>query len=213
MTSISVFQVDAFTDRVFSGNPAAICPLASWLADDVMQQIAAENNLSETAFFVYEEKPHLRWFTPSAEVEFCGHATLAAAHVIFTRLDADRNEISFITRRGLLTVRRGAQGWYEMDFPQEEYRSREIPAGLAEALGREPVEIYQGSNMLAVYETQQDIAALAPDMVKLAALCRREIMSASSRQLWERMRILSRDFLPPLMALMKTRPPDRRIAC
>ncbi len=178
MKSISIFHVDAFADEVFSGNPAAICPLDGWLADGLMQAIAAENNLSETAFFVYEESllesSLLRWFTPTVEVEFCGHATLAAAHVVFTRLDQKRQEISFNTRRGLLTVRRRESGYYQMDFPCEEIVSCELPAGLAEALGCAAQEVYRGPNLMVVCQSQQEVAQLTPDMAALADLCRRE---------------------------------------
>ena len=172
--SIAIFQVDAFADDVFSGNPAAICPLEDWLDDDLMQAIAAENNLSETAFFVDSAHPRLRWFTPKVEVEFCGHATLAAAHVALTKLGKNRDEIKFNTRRGELSVHRREGGWYEMDFPREPYARCDLPAGFAAALGHRPQEIYKGANLMAVYQNRQEIAGLAPDMAALADLCRRE---------------------------------------
>src|SRR5690606_38104038 len=107
---LPLYQVDAFTDRVFGGNPAAVCPLDSWIDDAVMQAIALENNLSETAFFVRRgEDYELRWFTPAVEVDLCGHATLGSAWVIFNRIDPDRREIRFHTRSGVLTVRRDGE--------------------------------------------------------------------------------------------------------
>ncbi len=175
MKSIPIFQVDAFADDVFSGNPAGVCPLDDWLDDALMQSIAAENNLPATAFFVDGAEPRLRWFSPIVELGFCGHATLASAHIALTKLGKDRDHISFTTQRGLLSVRRCAANNYEMDLPREDYTRCDLNlAGFAEAMGCAPQELYRGANLMAVYRSGQEIAALAPDMRRLADLCRRE---------------------------------------
>jgi predicted PhzF superfamily epimerase YddE/YHI9 len=174
--TIPIFQVDAFADRPFTGNPAAVCPLEGPLPDALMQDIAAENNLSETAFFhrqgagadgaVYG----LRWFTPTAEVDLCGHATLASAFVLMTELDDARSEVSFRTRSGLLLVRRRGD-LYELDFPAlPAVSAREPTAGVAAALGGSPVEILRARAWLAVYSSAAEIRALAPDMAALSRL-------------------------------------------
>lgn len=115
--TIPLFQVDAFADRVFTGNPAAVCPLTEWLPDDVLQGIAAENNLSETAFFLKEDgRYHLRWFTPATEVELCGHAALASAFVLMHHLGHDGTEVQFRTLSGMLSVSRH-DDLFTLDFP------------------------------------------------------------------------------------------------
>ena len=132
--TIPIYQADAFTDQLFGGNPAAICPLTEWLADDVMQQIAKENNLAETAFFVKTANGFaLRWFTPEYEIDLCGHATLASAHVLFTELAHSGDSIQFETlKAGVLTVTKDGDK-YTMDFPSRPPIPIEIPNGLLEA--------------------------------------------------------------------------------
>lgn len=164
------FQIDAFATRPFAGNPAAVCPLERWLPDEVMQAIAGENNLSETAFFAPTERGYaLRWFTPLKEVDLCGHATLASAHVLFEHLDYARPSIIFETRSGDLVVERRGEKLV-MDFPACPPQPRPIPELLAEGLGRQPVEVLAGDDYLAVFETEAEIRALAPDFAQLAKL-------------------------------------------
>jgi PhzF family phenazine biosynthesis protein len=178
---LPIYQVDAFvTERPFSGNPAALCPLDAWLPDDVMQSIAAENNLSETAFFVPEGVGYaLRWFTPTTEVDLCGHATLASAYVVFRFLAPERRSVSFRTREaGVLTVARDGD-LLAMDFPARPPASCAAPAVLAEALGRPPAKILAARDYLAVYETADEIAGLSPDFAAIAALDRFAVIATA----------------------------------
>ena len=157
------YQVDAFTDRIFGGNPAAVVPLASWLDDSLLQAIAEENNLSETAFFVPSHNGFsLRWFTPLAEVELCAHATLAAAHVIFVHSDYRQNRITFTTRSGELTVER-SDGQLQMDFPACVPKPCELPDLLYQALGQKPVQLLAADDYLAVFDNESKVRAVKPD--------------------------------------------------
>jgi PhzF family phenazine biosynthesis protein len=167
---IPLYQIDAFTSRRFAGNPAAVCPLEEWLEPATMQQIAAENNLSETAFFVRRAGHiHLRWFTPAIEVDLCGHATLASAFVYFKHLDPAAEEVRFETRSGELTVRR-RDDLLVMDFPARPPEPCAPLPALAAALGQEPRELWAARSYMAVYNTEDEIRSLAPDMAALAAL-------------------------------------------
>jgi PhzF family phenazine biosynthesis protein len=170
---IPLYQVDAFADRPFIGNPAAVCPLEAWLPDEVMQAIAAENNLSETAFFVAEGAGYrLRWFTPVAEVDLCGHATLASAYVIYRFLRPELREIAFETQQaGILTVTRDGD-LLALDFPSRPPSPCAAPTGLAAALGAEPAAVLAARDYFAVYETVEDIEALTPDFAAIAGLDR-----------------------------------------
>lgn len=170
MQTIPLYQLDAFTDRPFGGNPAAVCPLDAWLADDVMQSIAAENNLSETAFYVPEgDGFRLRWFTPKIEVDLCGHATLAAAALILEKLDPGRNAVSFETRSGTLGVKRDGD-MLAMDFPALPARDVEPPDGLTAALGKAPVRYLRAIKNMAVFESEAEVRAIAPDFDYIAAM-------------------------------------------
>ena len=170
---IPLYQVDAFAARPFAGNPAAVCPLAAWLPDATMQAIAAENNLSETAFFVPADGGYdLRWFTPTVEVDLCGHATLAAGFVIATYLAPGTTEMRFQTRSGPLGVSRRGD-LFALDFPARPAQPCPPPPALIEGLGRRPDEILAAEgNYLAVYSGEAEVRALAPDMGPLAALGR-----------------------------------------
>lgn len=171
---LSLYQVDAFTDELFHGNPAAVVPLEEWLEDELMQSIAAENNLSETAFFVPEDDGwHLRWFTPAAEVDLCGHATLASAWVLFHEIAADRDEVRFRTRSGELSVSRGAAG-LEMDFPARPPEPRDDPPrALIEGLGEEPDEVLAAKrDYLVVYGSEEQVRKLKPDFHRLRTVDR-----------------------------------------
>ena len=171
--SLPVFHVDAFTARPFAGNPAAVCPLAGWLDDGLLQAVAAENNLSETAFFVpggdhYE----LRWFTPRCEVKLCGHATLAAAFVVLQVLEAGRDSVRFETRfSGALTVSRDGN-LLAMDFPLlAPWECTEPPAALIDGLGKAPAAVVQiPDDYFAVYEREEDVRQVRPDFRLLETL-------------------------------------------
>ena len=167
---IPLYQIDAFADKPFSGNPAAICPLQTWLDDATMQNMAMENNLSETAFFVGENgKYDLRWFTPGSEVDLCGHATLASAHVIFNRLEPTQDKLTFSTKSGDLVVTRQGD-LMEMNFPARPPEAMEANAVLMQALGGNPALALQSRDYFVVYETQAEVAALTPDFTAMARL-------------------------------------------
>jgi PhzF family phenazine biosynthesis protein len=168
-----MFQVDAFASRVFTGNPAAVMPLDGFSADTVLQAIARENNLPETAFLVPEGGEYrVRWFTPATEVPLCGHATLASAAVIMERLEPHRNRVIFHSASGPLTVTRSGQG-YVMDFPARRTTSVPTPPGLVEALATRPLDVAADAhNYLAVLETERVLRELAPDIAAIARLDR-----------------------------------------
>ncbi|WP_428243884.1 PhzF family phenazine biosynthesis protein [Gynuella sp.] len=155
---LPIFQVDAFTDQVFKGNPAAVIPLYSWLSDVQMQKIAAENNLSETAFFVpSNEGFHLRWFTPGYEIELCGHATLATAHVLWHELNYQQLELRFQTKSGELVVSKtGSQ--YQLDFPEKTLRSFELSPSLREMIHANPIEVLENRKIMVVLENERQVA-------------------------------------------------------
>ncbi len=168
-----LFQVDAFTTRRFAGNPAAVVVLDAFLDDALLQSVAAENNLPETAFLVRAgERYRLRWFTPAVEVPLCGHATLAAGAVVAERLEPGRPEVVFDTASGPLTVRRTGSA-YRLDLPARTVRPVPTPAALADALGVVPVETaVDGDNYLALLATADDVRALVPDLAAVARLDR-----------------------------------------
>jgi len=168
--TIPIYQVDAFTLGPFSGNPAAVCPLDSWLDDDAMQNIAAENNLAETAFIVTREGGYdLRWFTPTVEVDLCGHATLAAGYVVLNHLQPDLNSVSFETISGELIVSRDGDR-LSMDFPARAPTRASVFEALSDALGKAPSEVHMSRDVLAVYDDEQSVRDLSPDQAKLLAL-------------------------------------------
>jgi PhzF family phenazine biosynthesis protein len=171
MSTIPLYQVDAFADRPFSGNPAAVCPLETWLPEDVMRKIAAENNLSETAFFVRRPDGDfdLRWFTPEVEIDLCGHATLASAFVVTERLEPARQRVRFWTKSGALDVTRDGKQ-LALDLPSRPPRACDAPAGLGDALGGAPLEVVRARDLVCVYECAEDVRMLAPDMLKVATL-------------------------------------------
>jgi PhzF family phenazine biosynthesis protein len=168
--TIAQYQIDAFAQKVFQGNPAAVCPLEGWLDDALLQAIAAENNLSETAFFVAAgNKFELRWFTPVAEVDLCGHATLASAFVLFELLSYAQPIITFSTRSGdLVVAKRGDQ--MAMDFPARLAKPCAAPQALLAGLGVRPSEVLAADDYIAVLEHEDQIRELRPDHGKLAEL-------------------------------------------
>lgn len=164
------YVADAFADSVFEGNPAAVCVLDQWLPESLMQQIAKENSLSETAFVVPEgENYRLRWFTLNGEIDLCGHATLATSYVLFRFYCPDRDVITFETLSGRLTVcRRG--DLLEMDFPAYELKQTEVTEEMTAALGIRPVEAWIGRDLLCVLEREADVRELHPDLEKIRQL-------------------------------------------
>ena len=176
---IKIFQVDAFASEVFKGNPAAVCPLESWPDDTLLQSIAEENNLSETAFFAPTKGGFkLRWFTPVIEVDLCGHATLAAAHVIFQKTGYVAPEIVFDTRSGDLIVRKNekADGGVLMDFPAQRPVSCKAPDALENALGKTPIEVLCADDYLAIFESEEAIRSIVPDYALLSKLDKRGVI-------------------------------------
>ena len=179
--NIKLYQVDAFTSRVFAGNPAAVVPLESWLPDTVMQSIAIENNLSETAFFIPEgDGFHLRWFTPATEVDLCGHATLGSAFVLFELLGYEGDKIRFNTREGDLYVERHADGELEMDFPSKMPVRCDAPAVLFESLGIEPVEVFTNEDYLVLLPSEAHVRSIEPDFKLMEEVDTRGIIVTAS---------------------------------
>lgn len=170
---IPIFQIDAFATQQFAGNPAAVMPMGAFLADAVLQAIAGENNLAETAFLVREGTDYrIRWFTPTVEVPLCGHATLASAAVVMERLEPGRQQVIFHSASGPLEVKRRGSG-YVMDFPSRVSVPVAPPAGLAAALGIAPVEVLADAfNYLVVLESARAVRELAPDIAAIARMDR-----------------------------------------
>ena len=165
---MKIYQVDAFTKNVFSGNPAAIVPLEEWLGDDLMQKIAVENNLSETAFFVQKSDGSfkIRWFTPETEVNLCGHATLASAHVIFEFLGFTGGKVEFESNSGPLSVRK-ERGHYWMDFPSNPPGAIPVPKLLPEAIGVIPIYTGINTDLLVLVQDEKTVRTIQPDLLIL----------------------------------------------
>ncbi|HWP80944.1 MAG TPA: PhzF family phenazine biosynthesis protein [Candidatus Acidoferrum sp.] len=164
------YVVDAFTDKVFAGNPAAVCVMEDWLPDGLLMNITRENNLSETAFAVPEgEGYRLRWFTPGGEIDLCGHATLATAYVIDRFIRPGRAAIQFFTLSGTLTVEKRGD-LFEMDFPAYALTSVPVTDGMAQVIGARPLEAYMGRDLLCVMDSEETVRGLVPDMNKLLSL-------------------------------------------
>ncbi|MCP4593243.1 MAG: PhzF family phenazine biosynthesis protein [bacterium] len=171
---LRLFQVDVFTSRVFGGNPAGVVPLKEWLADDVLQAIGQENNLSETAFFVPAKDEddvdyHLRWFTPQIEVDLCGHATVATAHVLANHLGVNRSRLRFSTLSGEVAVS-GDASRFVLDFPAWHGESGPPVEEVTTALGQQPVAVRQSRDLLAVFEREEEVRKLDPDTQRVAEL-------------------------------------------
>ena len=192
---IPLYHIDAFSSRVFGGNPAAVCPLEEWLDDSVLQAIAQENNLSETAFFVREEEGyHIRWFTPVAEVDLCGHATLASAFVIFNYINTSMPQVTFQSRSGRLDVVK-EKDLLSMDFPSQPPVPCTAPRTLHEGLRRAPLKVLRSEDYFVVYSSEREIRALSPDMGRLKELdLRGVIVTAPGRDV----DFVSRFFAPQL---------------
>jgi PhzF family phenazine biosynthesis protein len=190
-----MYQVDAFTDRVFGGNPAAVCPLDAWLPDHTLQAIAAENSLAATAFFVKDAPGYrLRWFTPAAEVDLCGHATLATAEVLFRVLGCRDEAIRFETRSGTLEVS-CRDGLHSMDFPATVPVECAVPPALCDALGATPHRALKAFDHIAIFDTEEHVRALTPDLGRLSTLDLRGVVVSAPGQ---RADFVSRFFAPKL---------------
>ena len=177
--NIPLFHVDAFTGRVFAGNPAAVCPLETWPDDATLQQIAAENNLSETAFFSPEgDALRLRWFTPEVEVDLCGHATLASAFVIMRYLEPGRTGVRFLSKSGELRVEK-SDDLYTLDFPSRPPDPCPASKEIAAALGKAPADLLASRDYVAVYQSEDDVRSLAPDMEALKSLDRFAVIATA----------------------------------
>ena len=164
------YIVDAFTSVPFSGNPAAVCVMEKWPAEESMMKLAMENNLSETAFIVKEEGGyHLRWFTPGTEVELCGHATLASAFVILNYYEPDSRQVQFNTLSGILTVRRKGN-LYEMDFPTFELKEIPVSEDMERAFGVRPVKAVLGLDLVCVFDNEEQVRNMNPDQERLSRI-------------------------------------------
>ncbi len=175
MTAIRQYIVDAFAPTVFQGNPAAVCVLDAPLPDATMLKIAQENRLSETAFLLKEvDQYHLRWFTPAAEVDLCGHATLGSAYVVLQFLEPESASVRFTTKSGLLEVKREGDGLFAMDFPSYALTpvamTDELRQGLLEALGNVPTDIYQARDLVCVFEDEAIVRSMTPDFERLLSI-------------------------------------------
>ncbi len=168
--TVKQYVVDAFTDKVFGGNPAAVCVMPEWLPDGLLMKITRENNLSETAFAVREgEGYRLRWFTPGGEIDLCGHATLATAYVITRFIQPEQTVVIFYTLSGTLTVEKRGD-LFEMDFPAYTLRAVPVTEEMADALGARPLEAYMGRDLLCVMDSEETVKSIVPDMSKLCRL-------------------------------------------
>lgn len=164
------YIVDAFTDKPFAGNPAAVCVMESWPSEEAMMKLAMENNLSETAFIVKEEKGyHLRWFTPGTEVELCGHATLASSYVILNYYEQGSNEVKFHTLSGELTIHR-KENLYEMDFPTYELKEIPVTDAMEKAFGARPIKAVLGLDLICVFESEDIVRNMNPNQELLLGI-------------------------------------------
>jgi PhzF family phenazine biosynthesis protein len=167
---LPLYQLDAFTSRRFGGNPAAVVPLDDWLPDATLQAIAAENNLAETAYVITRpDVSPLRWFTPTVEVDLCGHATLATAGVLFRHVYPDKDRLAFSTRSGELVVTRDGD-WLALDFPSRPAKPVQVTEELAAALGARPREALLARDLLAIFDSEDEVRALRPDFARIAKL-------------------------------------------
>jgi phenazine biosynthesis protein PhzF family len=190
------YVVDAFAEKVFEGNPAGVCILDEWLSDEVMQKIAIENNLSETAFAVKEGDCYrLRWFTPGNEIDLCGHATLATAYVIANYYEKDAEILKFQTLSGELDVVKKGE-LYEMDFPSRMPEVILITEQMIDALGIKPIEAYLGRDLMFVLEKEEDVRNADPDFSKMANLTDGLGVSITAKS--EKYDFASRSFFPKL---------------
>ena len=180
---LDIYQIDAFADKPFAGNPAAVCPLEYWLSAQLMQSIAAENNLSETAFFVpTDTNYHIRWFTPTHEVDLCGHATLASAFVIFSILEYRKKTIVFTSKSGELSISKNGT-WLAMDFPTQKPTPCALPKQIMTAFQNQPIECLKSQDYVVVFKNEAQILNAEPDIALLNQLdLRGVIITAISKK-------------------------------
>ncbi|MEL7123553.1 MAG: PhzF family phenazine biosynthesis protein [Bacteroidota bacterium] len=165
LMELDIYQVDAFTNRVFGGNPAAVCPLEDWIEPSIMQSIAAENNLAETAFFVRKKDFYeIRWFMPHDEIDLCGHATLASAYVIFSYLEPELNIINFMSQSGVLKARKSENGSITLDFPSRPPKKIEIPKEIFSAFNHKPIEALASRDLILLFDHEKAIRRLEYDL-------------------------------------------------
>lgn len=193
---LTLYQIDAFADRPFEGNPAVVCPLDEWLPDEIMQLIAEENNLSETAFYIPlgDESFQIRWFTPKTEVNLCGHATLAAAYVIFDIKGFKGKKIIFQSRSGKLEVRK-RDNLFEMDFPSQTPMPCDIPKELEKALNIRPINCLKSEDYLIIFKTEEDLKNLKPNYELLKKLDLRGVIATARSEKYD---FVLRFFAPKL---------------
>lgn len=192
---LPLYYIDAFASELFEGNPAAVCPLDKWLPDDIMQSIALENNLSETAFFVPKGNGfHIRWFTPTSEVDLCGHATLATAFVIFNILGYDQNIIEFDSKSGLLKVIKDDDNLI-LDFPAQPPTPCDIPQEIINALNITPIECLQSEDLIVVLNDESDVQSVEPDFEELKKLGLRGVIITAQSKKYD---FVARCFFPGL---------------
>jgi len=190
---ISLYQIDAFASKLFEGNPAAVCPLDEWLSDEIMQSIAAENNLSETVFFVPKGNGfHIRWFTPASEVDLCGHATLASAYVLFNILGYKKDRIEFDSKSGILAVTQDNE-WLVLDFPLQPPVPCDIPDEIVAAFDKMPIECLKAEDFIVVFEREIDIESANPDLGQLLKLDLRGVIITAKSTRYD---FVSRFFAP-----------------
>ena len=195
MNTYKLYQVDAFAEKLFSGNPAAVCPLDSWISDDLLQKIAMENNLAETAFYVGRDgRYEIRWFTPNTEVDLYGHATLAAAHVLFEYEDRPETPIRFYSpRSGELKVSKTPDG-LTLDFPADEFHEVPVSTELTDCFDKKPIEAHKGrTDYMLVFANESDIADIEPQLESVAKLKARGIIVTAKG---EKADFVSRFFAP-----------------
>nr|WP_319512575.1 PhzF family phenazine biosynthesis protein [uncultured Draconibacterium sp.] len=193
--NLTVYQVDAFAEKIFEGNPAAVIPLQNeWLSDNTMQKLALENNLSETAFFIKKDNCfHIRWFTPEAEVDLCGHATLATSHVMFEHLKLAADGICFHSRSGKLSVKKEGD-LLVLNFPASEVEAKYVPTGLKTAFGIHPQECFKGrEDLMLVFKNENEIANLEPDFTQMLEATSRGIICTAPSEKYD---FVSRFFAP-----------------
>ena len=190
---LSLYQIDAFASKPFEGNPAAVCPLDEWLPDKIMQSIAQENNLSETAFFIPTGKGfHIRWFTPTSEVDLCGHATLASAYVLFNILGHKNDKIEFNSKSGMLTVTKNNE-WLVLNFPAQPPAICDIPKEIAKAFDTAPIECLKSEDYIVVFEREIDIESAKPDLEQLKKLDLRGVIITAKSSRYD---FIARFFAP-----------------
>jgi len=192
---LSIYHIDAFASELFKGNPAAVCPLEKWLSNDIMQSIAFENNLSETAFFVPKgDGFHIRWFSPTNEVDLCGHATLASAYVLFNILDYDQNIIEFESKSGPLKVIKNEDNLI-LDFPAQPPTPCETPQEIINALNMTPIECMKSEDYIAVLNDENDVQTVEPNFEELNKLGLRGVIVTAQSKKYD---FVARCFFPGL---------------